>query len=186
MSTPRCVELDEDKLIALDDLVEVLHSEHAHSLILGHLGPQAKRGDSKQTDQTLHLALVCGQVDLQVKTHSSFHLLPVASETRRLEIVTGSQIGGGRKCVLCGWLFLPLFCLLVGRDPVCVRLPFEERVALSPEPVRIREEPLSAENPSSFARKSCYTFVTQTPNQTQAPVAQYYWEGLFPTGSVFI
>ena len=50
VSTPRCIELDKDKLIALDDLVKVLHSEHANSLILGHLGTQANRGDSKQTD----------------------------------------------------------------------------------------------------------------------------------------
>ena len=148
--------------------------------------PRPREATASRQTKLFILLFVCGQVDLQVKTHSSFHLLPVASETRRLEIVTESQIGGDRRCVPCGWLFLPLFCLLVGRDPVCVRLPFEERVALSPEPVRIREEPLSAENPSSFARKSCYTFVTQTPNQTQAPMSQYYWEGLFPTGSVFI
>ena len=57
VSTPRCIELDKDKFIALDDLVKVLGSEHADALVLGHLGAQAKRGYGKQTDQTLHLSL---------------------------------------------------------------------------------------------------------------------------------
>ena len=114
-----------------------------------------------------------------MKTHSSFHLLPVASETRRLESVTGTEIGGDRNFTLRDWLFLPLFCLLVGRDPVCVRFRFVERVALSLEPVRIREEPSSAEQSSPFLRKTCSVLKHQNQTQIQWHFNQYSRRNLF-------
>ena len=50
VSTPGCIELNKDKLIALNDLIEVLHCEHDDSLVLGHLCSKSKRGDGKQAD----------------------------------------------------------------------------------------------------------------------------------------
>ena len=114
MSTPRCIELDQDKLIPLNDLVEVLHGEHGNPLVLGHLRSYGKGGNGEQICDTLHLALVCGQEDLQVKTQTSFHLLPLTSETRRPGLVTRSAIGWDRNGEQCDWLILPLLCSLVG------------------------------------------------------------------------
>ena len=83
VSTPRCIELDKNKFIALDDLVKVLGSEHADALVLGHLGAQAKRGYGKQTDQTLHLSLFVTEVlSDRLAGENSLQLPLVASRER--------------------------------------------------------------------------------------------------------
>ena len=48
MSTPGRIELNQDKFVAFNDLVKVLHIENSDTLVLGDLCPQDNGGESKK------------------------------------------------------------------------------------------------------------------------------------------